>query len=49
MFGLAFGMLETHSLLSARHNHAPSLAATSLFFALAWTLALENGDAVIPQ
>ena len=42
-------VLETRSLLSARHKHAPSLAAASLFFALAWTPALENGDAVIPQ
>ncbi len=39
LFGLVFGVLETHSLLAAWHKHALGLAA-SLFFALAWTLAL---------
>jgi membrane associated rhomboid family serine protease len=39
LFGLVFGVLETRSPLSARQTHALGLAA-SLFFALAWTLAL---------
>ena len=39
LFGLVFGVLETRSLLAAWHKHTLGLAA-SLFFALAWTLAL---------
>ncbi len=39
LFGLVFGVLETRSLLVAWHKHTLGLAA-SLFFALAWTLAL---------
>jgi len=39
LFGLVFGALETRSLLAAWHKHTLGLAA-SLFFALAWTLAL---------
>ena len=39
LFGLVFGVLETRSLLAAWHQHTLGLAA-SLFFALAWTLAL---------
>jgi len=39
LFGLVFGVLETRSLLAAWHKHTLGLAAT-LFFALAWTLAL---------
>ncbi len=37
--GLIYGMLETRSLLAAWHKHALGVAA-SLFFVLAWTLAL---------
>jgi len=39
LFGLVFGMMETRSLLAARHRHILGLTA-SLFFALAWALAL---------
>jgi hypothetical protein len=39
LFGLVFGVLETHALLAARHKHSLGLAA-SLFFVLAWTLAV---------
>ncbi len=39
LFGLVFGVLENRSLLAARYKHALGLAA-SLFFVLAWTLAL---------
>lgn len=39
LFGLVFGALETRSLLMARYNHIPGLAA-SLLFAMAWTMAL---------
>jgi membrane associated rhomboid family serine protease len=39
LFGIVFGVLETRSLLAAWHKHTLGLAA-SLFFALAWTLAL---------
>ncbi len=39
LFGLIFGVLETRSLLAVWHKHTLGLAA-SLFFALAWTLAL---------
>ena len=39
LFGLVFWVLETRSLLAAWHKHTLGLAA-SLFFALAWTLAL---------
>ncbi len=39
LFGLAFWVLETRSLLAAWHKHTLGLAAF-LFFALAWTLAL---------
>ena len=39
LFGLVFGVLETRSLLATWHKHTLGLAA-SLFFALAWTLAL---------
>ena len=42
LFGLVFGVLESRSLLAAWHKHALGLAA-SLFFALAWTLALVAG------
>ncbi len=36
---MPFGVLESRSLLAAWHRHTLGLAA-SLFFALAWTLAL---------
>ncbi len=39
LFGLVFGALETRSLLAARYKHALGIAA-SLFFTLAWALAL---------
>ena len=39
LFGLVFGELETRSLLAAWHKHTLGLAA-SLFFVLAWALAL---------
>ncbi len=39
LFGIVFGVLDTRSLLAAWHKHTLGLAA-SLFFALAWTLAL---------
>jgi membrane associated rhomboid family serine protease len=48
VFGLVFGLLESRALLAAWHKHILGLAA-SLFFALAWTLALENGGAMIPR
>lgn len=40
LFGLIYGMLETRSLLAAWHKHALGFAA-SVFFVLAWTLALQ--------
>ncbi len=39
VFGFVFGVLESRSLLAAWHKRTQGLAA-SLFFALAWTLAL---------
>ena len=42
LFGLVFWVLETRSLLAAWHKHTLGFA-TSLFFALAWTLALRAG------
>ncbi len=48
VFGLVFGVLETRALLAPWHKHTLGLAA-SLFFVLAWTLALENGGAMIPR
>lgn len=40
LFGLVFGVLETRALLAPWHRHILGLAAT-LFFVLAWTLALQ--------
>ena len=40
LFGLVFGALESRSLLATWHKHILGFAAT-LFFALAWTLALQ--------
>lgn len=39
LFGLIFGITESHSLLAARYKHILGLA-TSLLFAAAWALAL---------
>lgn len=40
VFGVVFGIVESRSLLAARYKHALGIA-TSLFFALAWALALR--------
>jgi membrane associated rhomboid family serine protease len=48
VFGLVFGVLETRALLAPWHKHTLGLAA-SLFFVLAWTLALGSGGAIMPR
>jgi rhomboid protease GluP len=48
LFGLIFGMLESRSLLAPWHKHILGLAAT-LFFVLAWILALGTGGEMISR
>ena len=48
LFGLLFGVLESRALLAPWHKHTLGLAAT-LFFVLAWILALGTGGAILPR
>ena len=48
VFGLVFGVMETRALLAPWHKHVLGLAV-SLFFVLAWTLALGTGGAIMPR